>query len=75
MSSVCRGVRGATTVSADSRTEVLRATGELLLVMVQVNQMATEDIASAVFTTTRDLVSEYPALAARKLGWRDDPDA
>lgn len=70
---VCRGVRGATTVNSDDRTAVLLATGELLWLLVERNGIDADDIASAYFTTTPDLVSEYPALAARKLGWHDVP--
>ncbi len=70
---MCRGVRGATTAKEDSRQSVLLATGELLLVLVRQNDIDPADLASAMFTTTPDLVSEYPALAARKLGWLDVP--
>jgi chorismate mutase len=68
---VCRGVRGATTVASDSREAILLATGELLWLMVEHNGIEPDDVASAIFTTTPDLVAEYPALAARKLGWHD----
>lgn len=67
----CRGVRGATTVQQDDRETVLLATGEMLRLLVQRNKIDVNDLASAYFTTTRDIVSEYPALAARKLGWHD----
>ncbi|HVS14935.1 MAG TPA: chorismate mutase [Thermoanaerobaculia bacterium] len=68
---LCRGVRGATTVESDGREEILLATGELLWLLVQRNGIEPDDLASAIFTTTPDLVAEYPALAARKLGWQD----
>jgi chorismate mutase len=68
---VCRGVRGATTVENDSREAILLATGELLWLMVERNGIDPDDVASAIFTTTPDLLAEYPALAARKLGWHD----
>ncbi len=68
---MCRGVRGATTVTANEAEEILRATRELLYIMMRVNGMAVEDVASAIFTTTRDLDATYPALAARQLGWYD----
>ncbi|MXW00267.1 MAG: chorismate mutase [Holophagales bacterium] len=68
---VCRGVRGATTVEGTSRELILTATAELLERMVQANGIETEDIASAIFTTSPDLTAEYPALAARLMGWRD----
>ncbi len=65
-----RGIRGATTVSADDKEEVLSATQELLRAILEANpSLRTEDIASAVFTVTEDIVSAYPALAARQIGW------
>lgn len=70
---VCRGVRGATTVVCDDRESVLRATRELLGLMIRLNDIQTEDVASAIFTTTPDVVSVFPATAARQLGWLDVP--
>ena len=70
---LCRGVRGATTVEANSREAILKATAELLAAMVKANGIKPEDVASAFFTTTPDLNSEFPALAARGLGWNDVP--
>ncbi len=70
---ICRGVRGATTVEEDTPEEVLRATRELLAMMIRLNDIQSIDVASAIFTTTRDVVSQYPALAARQLGWMDVP--
>ena len=67
----CRGVRGATTVTANNRDEILRETRRLLALMIQLNGIAAEDVASAFFTTTRDINAEFPALAARQLGWWD----
>jgi chorismate mutase len=42
-------------------------------VLVHVNSLDTEDIASAFWTTTPDLNTEFPAAAARKVGWGDVP--
>jgi chorismate mutase len=67
----CRGIRGATTVGANTRDEILRATRELLRRIVERNAVAVEDIASIFFTVSDDLDAEYPALAARQLGWTD----
>jgi chorismate mutase len=67
----CRGVRGATTVEEDTPDTILSATRELLVQMVEANGICPEDVASVMFTTTPDLTSEYPALAARQLGWHD----
>ena len=67
----CRGVRGATTVEEDTPDTILSATRELLVQMIEANGICPEDVASVMFTTTPDLTSEYPALAARQLGWHD----
>ncbi|HJT55413.1 MAG TPA: chorismate mutase [Ktedonobacteraceae bacterium] len=65
----CRGIRGATTVERNEREEILNATTELLQLMVRQNDLQVEDIASAIFTVTEDLDAEFPAAAARQLGW------
>ena len=70
---LCRGVRGATTVERNEREEILTATRQLLALMVRRNGIVREDVASAIFTTTPDLDAEFPALAARQLGWLDVP--
>lgn len=65
-----RGVRGATTITSDEPDQVLQATSELLDAILYENSgMQLEDIASAFFTTTEDIASTYPALAARQMGW------
>ena len=66
-----RGVRGATTAEANTREAILTATNELLQLMIETNQIEPDDVASAIFTTTIDLNADYPALAARALGWHD----
>ena len=68
---ICRGVRGATTVEDNSREAILNATGELLGRLIEANGIHPDDVASAIFTTTPDLNAEYPALAARQMGWHD----
>jgi chorismate mutase len=68
---LCRGVRGATTVEHNTREAILRGTRELLTQMIEANGIHPDDVASAIFTTTPDLTAEYPALAARQLGWHD----
>jgi chorismate mutase len=69
----CRGVRGATTVESNSREDILRGTRHLLALMIRQNGIEATDVASAIFTTTRDLDAEFPALAARQLGWLEVP--
>lgn len=67
----CRGLRGATTVEANHPDAILQATSELLAEMMRANALRVEDIASAFFTTTPDLNAEFPAVAARRMGWND----
>jgi chorismate mutase len=70
---ICRGVRGATTVEQTDRESVLIATRELLATMIRLNGIDRTDVASAIFTTTTDITSVFPATAARQLGWLDVP--
>ena len=67
----CRGVRGATTADSNSPDEILTATRQLLALMIRQNGIEPGDVASAIFSTTTDLDAEFPALAARQLGWID----
>ena len=73
MSLMCRGVRGATTVASNDRDGVLTATRQLLAMMIRLNDIQATDEASAIFSCTHDLNAEFPALAARQLGWLDVP--
>lgn len=70
---VCRGVRGATTVDTNSRDAILKATRQLLALIIRRNNIDSSDVASAIFTVTRDVNAEFPALAARQMGWLDVP--
>ncbi|MBI2305473.1 MAG: chorismate mutase [Chloroflexi bacterium] len=67
----CRGIRGAITVDGNTKEEILAATKELLQEIVDANQVVLQDVASAIFTTTPDLNAEFPAVAARLMGWND----
>ena len=64
-----RGIRGAITVEANTRAAIVESTEVLLTKMLEANELALDDIACAFFTTTRDLNAEFPAVAARKIGW------
>jgi chorismate mutase len=64
-----RGIRGAITVERDEPLLLLDATERLLRAIVEQNAIDSEDVASALFTLTPDLVSEFPAAAARRMGW------
>lgn len=68
-----RAVRGATTVSADRPALIRVAVTELLEAILNDNDIVPADVVSAVFTATPDLVSEFPAHAARLFGWTDVP--
>lgn len=67
----CRGIRGATTATANSADAILSATRELLTRLTEQNDVHEDDIASIFFTVTDDLDAQHPALAARQLGWHD----
>jgi chorismate mutase len=67
--SAVRGIRGATTAAEDSQDAILEATGELVREIVAANAILPEDVASALFTVTPDLHAEFPAAAARRMGW------
>jgi chorismate mutase len=65
-----RGIRGATTVTADDPDLILQATRELLEEILAENEgMQPDEVASAIFTVTDDIVSTFPAQAARQMGW------
>jgi chorismate mutase len=68
-----RAIRGATQVEADDRTLILEATAELVTEVMARNELTTDDVISVVFTATPDLRAEFPALAARKLGFHEVP--
>jgi chorismate mutase len=69
-----RGIRGATTVTADRSDLVLEATGELLSEILRENpSMCPADIGSVIFSMTADLISVFPAQAARLMDWGEVP--
>ena len=65
-----RGIRGATIADENTQRSILEATVELLTALVESNEVDVDDIAAAYFTTTEDLNAEFPAAAARQLGWQ-----
>ncbi|MDP2720124.1 MAG: chorismate mutase [Dehalococcoidia bacterium] len=67
----CRGIRGATTVERNTREDILEATKELLGMLIESNDLRSDDVATVFFTTTSDLNAEFPAMAARQMGWTD----
>jgi chorismate mutase len=66
-------IRGATSVEADARDAVMERTGELLRELLDRNGVDHDDLVSIIFTATEDVVSEFPAAAARALGLGDVP--
>lgn len=67
----CLGVRGAISVDANTAEAILAATHELLAAIMEVNEIDLEDIGGVFFTTTKDLNAEFPAVAARQMGWHE----
>ncbi len=68
-----RGIRGAINVASNSKEEILSKSRELLEAMVEANKVRAADVAVAIFTLTPDLNAEFPAIAARRMGWTDVP--
>ena len=70
---LCRGIRGATVAAANTKEEILSATQDLLRKMLAANYVDKQSVACMFFTTTPDLNAEFPALAARQMGWSHVP--
>ena len=68
-----RAIRGAIQVDGEDRDAILEGTAELVSAVMSRNDLTTDDVISVLFTVTPDLTSEFPALAARKLGFHAVP--
>ena len=68
-----RGIRGATTAEANTADAITEATQEILVELTRLNDLDQGEICFAYFTTTHDLTAEFPAYAARRLGWLEVP--
>lgn len=68
-----RAVRGATQLDADDREHMLERVAEMVTDVMEANSLDVNDFISVIFTATPDLVSEFPAYAARRLGFGDVP--
>lgn len=66
-------LRGAITVEADEREQILDATEELMRELLERNALAPADIVNCIFTMTDDLSAEFPAVAARRMGFERVP--
>ena len=69
----CRGIRGAITVSENTKEAIIAASKELLQNLMEANEVEISDVACILFTTTPDLNAAFPAAAARELGWTQVP--
>ena len=70
---ILRAVRGAITVPADTSEEIREGTIELLQALLERNDLVHDDLVSILFTVTHDLVSDFPAVAAREIGLANVP--
>lgn len=68
-----RAIRGATQVDADERQAIMDGTAELVIQVMDRNRLTTDEVISVLFSATPDLSAEFPALAARKLGFQEVP--
>ncbi|MCU1492757.1 MAG: chorismate mutase [Acidimicrobiaceae bacterium] len=71
MEAVLRAIRGATTVDQDDAEQVSSRTQALVREILAANEIANDDLVSMIFTVTADIVSAFPATAARGLGLDD----
>ncbi len=70
---ILRAIRGAITVPADTSEEIRQSTAELLQTILERNELERDDLVSIIFTVTHDLVSDFPAVAAREIGLANVP--
>jgi chorismate mutase len=68
-----RALRGATTLDADSAEQVTERVQALVERMLEANGVAHDDVISILFTATDDIMSMFPATAARAIGMGDVP--
>ena len=68
-----RAVRGATQLEDDVREHMLERVAEMVTTLMEANGLEVDDFISVIFTATSDLVSEFPAYAARRLGFGEVP--
>ncbi|WP_372727902.1 chorismate mutase [Nocardioides sp.] len=68
-----RAVRGATQLEEDVRDHMLERVAEMVTDVMEANDLEVDDFISVIFTATSDLVSEFPAYAARRLGFGEIP--
>jgi chorismate mutase len=68
-----RGIRGAVNIASNTKDEILTRSKELLEAILSANKVKPADIAAAIFTLSPDLNADFPAYAARQLGWTDVP--
>ena len=62
-------VRGATSVERNSAEAILERTEELMRELIARNELEIDQFVSCIFTATNDLDAEFPALAARRIGF------
>ncbi|MBI5106862.1 MAG: chorismate mutase [Solirubrobacterales bacterium] len=66
-------LRGATTVDRNTSEAILGATEWLMREIMKRNDLEPEAVVSCIFTLTDDLDAEFPAVAARQLGFDKVP--
>ena len=66
-------LRGATSVEENTAEAILAATEELMRELIERNELEIDQFVDCIFTTTNDLNAEFPALAARRIGFERVP--
>jgi chorismate mutase len=66
-------LRGATSVDRNDAKDILEATSALMVALMERNELSPDSVVSCIFTATNDLNAEFPAVAARALGFERVP--
>ena len=66
-------LRGAATVESNEAEAILAATESLMREILDRNGLTPSDVVSCIFTLTHDLDAEFPAVAARGIGFEKVP--
>jgi len=68
-----RGIRGAIQIAGNEKELIHAGVKELLLAILEANELTPDDVISVLFTATPDLTADFPAVAAREIGFGGVP--
>ncbi|HEX7404885.1 MAG TPA: chorismate mutase [Candidatus Nanopelagicaceae bacterium] len=64
-----RAIRGAIQVESNSVEAIRDGVKELLAAILKANSLTPDEVISVILTATADLTAEFPAVAAREIGF------